>query len=439
MNRLSGIIAVTALMLPHAALAQELVSDLQIDKSVADDTVQVGETIEFTLTIFNGGPDAATGIIIQDPLPSDLAYVTASHPDNFILNGDTLAWNFPTLEVNSSLTVTFEAAVNGPIGGGTVINSATVSSDVFDADGSNNAAEVSVAVSSSNGGGWTDPSVMVRVDDYCIDKYEASLDTIPSTTKVVAISVPDVLPAVNISQIEAKQACLEAGKRLCTDSEWLRACQSPAGFVYPYGNTLQPGVCADSGTISNTGAHPGCITEEGAVDMVGNINEWTFDPLGTARGGFFGDIAINGPGCLYSTVAFNTLHKDERIGFRCCADDCVASREVDIDIKPGSDPNCFNSNGHGVIPVAILGKLDFDVSQIDTASLYFGGLEVRVRGNKGPLCSMEDMDDDGITDLVCHFEDDATSWSTGESVAELEGLLIDGTKITGSGSICIVP
>jgi hypothetical protein len=32
------------------------------------------------------------------------------------------------------------------------------------------------------------------------------------------------------------------------------------------------------------------------------------------------------------------------------------AQEVGIDIKPGSDPNCFNINGHGVIPVAILGS-----------------------------------------------------------------------------------
>jgi len=75
--------------------------------------------------------------------------------------------------------------------------------------------------------------------------------------------------------------------------------------------------------------------------------------------------------------------------------------EVTIDVKPGSDPNCFNINGHGVVPVAILGSDTFDVYQINQSSLLFAGLEARVRGNKGPFCSFQDSNADGFTDLVC--------------------------------------
>jgi hypothetical protein len=112
---------------------------------------------------------------------------------------------------------------------------------------------------------------------------------------------------------------------------------------------------------------------------------------------------------------------------------------VAIDIKPGSDPNCFNINGHGVIPVAILGSEGFDISQIDKSTLLFSGLEVRVRGNKGPLCSIEYSNEDTYQDLVCHFEDDSSAWSAGDSEATLTGKLIDGTPFEGTDSICVVP
>ncbi|MCP4370558.1 MAG: hypothetical protein GY797_20960 [Deltaproteobacteria bacterium] len=116
-----------------------------------------------------------------------------------------------------------------------------------------------------------------------------------------------------------------------------------------------------------------------------------------------------------------------------------AEVNVEIDIKPGSDPNCFNINGHGVVPVAILGSDVFDVNDIDTGSLFFAGLAVRVRGNRGPLYSYEFVNDDIHLDMVCHFEDDPTAWTAGNGVtAELSGSLLDGTPFKGTDSICVV-
>ena len=117
----------------------------------------------------------------------------------------------------------------------------------------------------------------------------------------------------------------------------------------------------------------------------------------------------------------------------------LAALTVDIDIKPGSDPNGFNVNGHGVIPVAILGSSTFDVTLVDPSTLLFGGLAVRVRGNKGPLCNFEDSDGDTILDLVCHFEDDSTNWAPGDGQATLTGMLLDSTEFEGADSICVVP
>lgn len=116
------------------------------------------------------------------------------------------------------------------------------------------------------------------------------------------------------------------------------------------------------------------------------------------------------------------------------------SIQVAIDIKPGSEPNCFNINDHGVIPVAILGSETFDAEDVDDSTLSFGGLEVRVRGNKGPLCGVEDANGDGFTDLVCHFEDDPSNWDVGEAAqATLSGMTLEGERFEGTGAICIVP
>lgn len=116
-----------------------------------------------------------------------------------------------------------------------------------------------------------------------------------------------------------------------------------------------------------------------------------------------------------------------------------AIQTVEIDVKPGSDPNCFNINGHGVIPVAILGSEDLDVSNIDQVTVSFGGLDVRVRGNKYPQCSGEYSNSDQYLDLVCHFQDDSSAWIAGGDEATLTGALLDGSKFQGNDSICLVP
>jgi hypothetical protein len=79
--------------------------------------------------------------------------------------------------------------------------------------------------------------------------------------------------------------------------------------------------------------------------------------------------------------------------------------EVSVDIKPMSWPNPLNVNKKGVLPVAILGTEDFDVTQIDPASILLEGVaplrwaleDVGTPGD--PLAGP-----DGITDLSLKFE-----------------------------------
>jgi len=205
------------------------------------------------------------------------------------------------------------------------------------------------------------PPGMLPVADFCVDRYEASLVTAdggapwspywnPDGAEVRAVSIAGAVPQGYISGLQAADACAAAGKRLCSDAEWLRACRGPDDRVYPYGDTRIPGACNDArdqhpaieyfGTsadwiwsmlghpcinqlpdsLDRTGDNPDCESAEGPLDMMGNLHEWTADPAGTFRGGFYVDTMINGEGCLYATTAHNTAHWDYSTGFRCCAD-----------------------------------------------------------------------------------------------------------------------
>lgn len=202
------------------------------------------------------------------------------------------------------------------------------------------------------------PAGMVRVSTFCIDRYEAFLEepdggtwcpfVNPGTRPLRARSVEGAVPQGFINQVQASAACVASGKRLCTDTEWQRACRGPTNTTYPYGNTRMTGVCNDrrsvhpaielygtgaswvyshidspclnqlDGGLARSGDFSGCSSAEGVFDLMGNLHEWTADPAGTFRGGFYVDTVINGNGCLYATTAHDVSHWDYSTGFRCC-------------------------------------------------------------------------------------------------------------------------
>ncbi|KAB1187685.1 MULTISPECIES: hypothetical protein [Haloferax] len=113
-------------------------------------------------------------------------------------------------------------------------------------------------------------------------------------------------------------------------------------------------------------------------------------------------------------------------------------QEVSIDIKPGSDLNPVNPRSAGVIPVAILGTADFDPSSVDVGSLRFGS-ESAVGGGAGASAAhgghLEDVDGDGIVDLVLHFPVQDTGFGDGDELGIIVGQLDDGTNISGSDGV----
>jgi hypothetical protein len=103
-----------------------------------------------------------------------------------------------------------------------------------------------------------------------------------------------------------------------------------------------------------------------------------------------------------------------------------------IDIKPGIDPNSINPRSFGVIPVAILTTDDFDALNVDVYTVAFGpdgAMAVHGGGH------MEDVNEDGLDDLVSHFKTQETGIACGDIKADLTGETLDGTPIEGYDSI----
>jgi hypothetical protein len=113
---------------------------------------------------------------------------------------------------------------------------------------------------------------------------------------------------------------------------------------------------------------------------------------------------------------------------------------VEIDIKPGESNNAFNPNTHGVLPVAIYGSQTLNVRDIVLDKLTLQGLNVKVAGKKSTnyLAHYEDLNKDGIEDLVVQFEDSNNWQNPGSDYARLTGKLINGIEIEGMDTINIV-
>lgn len=115
--------------------------------------------------------------------------------------------------------------------------------------------------------------------------------------------------------------------------------------------------------------------------------------------------------------------------------------EVDLDIKPGSDPNAINPNSHGLVPVAILHTDDFNpVDRVDVPSLRFGDPEDVETNGAEPAHNghEEDVDDDGDADLVLHFPTDETAFEGDENEGKLVGETNGGTALFGTDSVKLV-
>ena len=111
--------------------------------------------------------------------------------------------------------------------------------------------------------------------------------------------------------------------------------------------------------------------------------------------------------------------------------------EVDVDIKPGSYPNSINiKRTTGVIPVAVLGGDDFDVSTIDVSTLRFGPNQALPAHDLTNLKKhLADVDGDGYVDLVSHYVVGETGLDVGDTEACLTGETVDGVPIEGCDSV----
>ncbi|MFH0919053.1 MAG: SUMF1/EgtB/PvdO family nonheme iron enzyme [Fibrobacterota bacterium] len=143
-----------------------------------------------------------------------------------------------------------------------------------------------------------------RIYEICIDRYEYP-------------NQKGLFPRTGITWYQAKQLCNKQGKYLCSDRQWLEACQGMNNWDFGYYNVFDAEKCnVQSEAAHKSGDHPECKTRNYEVfDLIGNVREWTAGGGVGASGGTF----KNGRGARCSRWDPLSLKQGyDDVGFRCC-------------------------------------------------------------------------------------------------------------------------
>lgn len=172
-------------------------SDLSLTKTVNNATPAFGQNVTFTITLRNGGPDAATNVTVRDLLPASLVFVSATPSTGTYVSG-TGVWTVASLANGVNATLQIVARVNAF---GAITNTAEVTAaDQSDPDSTPNNNVPAEDDQSSVSLGATPPNIVL---DKCVFNgvpCVASLtNVLPGTDLVYSITFTNTggSPAVN--------------------------------------------------------------------------------------------------------------------------------------------------------------------------------------------------------------------------------------------------
>ncbi|HSG61876.1 MAG TPA: DUF11 domain-containing protein, partial [Pseudomonadales bacterium] len=137
-----------------SASVDAVAADLSISKSVDKIQPDLNDVVTYTISVTNQGPDAATGVVVNESLPQGLEFISNSGAGSYDAANGT--WTIGNMANGETATLTLTAKV---LTTDTITNIVTVSGDQVDPDGSDNtdnakvgakAADLSLSKSVSN-------------------------------------------------------------------------------------------------------------------------------------------------------------------------------------------------------------------------------------------------------------------------------------------------
>jgi len=371
-------------------------ADLSVSKSDAPDPAVAGEPLTYTLDVDNNGPDIALDVVVTDTLPAGVSFVSGS--PGCSASGSIVTCELGNLASGDSRTLTINVLIAADLvhnagSPTTITNNASVTGVANDPDPSNNADSETTSV--------------VAVADLAIDSFTVLA---PPTELLVGSSV----------NVTLRKVVSNAGPSSPMDAKVTMTASAAAGA------SVSP-AAQSTNVLALAKGSPRIVDEIVTVSCLqGSSHSFSFSNT----------IQPLRPDDTDPNPANNTA----QAGFSLT---CVVP--VTINIKPGSNPNSVNpNNGGSSVTVAILttaageygNPLAFDALTVDPLSVRFGpaalvnsgggGTEIHARGHLEDSRELDEQTRDGDTDLVLHFDANASGLVLGVTEACVRGTWLDG-------------
>jgi uncharacterized repeat protein (TIGR01451 family) len=131
-------------LIRSALVTATLDADVSVTMTALPPSVRVGEPITFRITITNRGPELATGVVLTDPLPAGVSFVSAhSTQGGYQVSRRIMLCTLGAVPVGQSVVIDL---VVTPTAIGTITNGVALHADGPDPDLSNNSATQKVTV-----------------------------------------------------------------------------------------------------------------------------------------------------------------------------------------------------------------------------------------------------------------------------------------------------
>jgi uncharacterized repeat protein (TIGR01451 family) len=104
--------------------------------------------IDYTLAVSNGGPATATNVVVTDPLPAGVTFVSASSSQGSCSGTTTVVCSLGTLAPGAGATIHLAVRAASPR---LIVNTATVGGDEPDPDPTNDTSTKSLVAGSAEG------------------------------------------------------------------------------------------------------------------------------------------------------------------------------------------------------------------------------------------------------------------------------------------------